>query len=72
MPIPNKEIRAEDAGVFLLGTKVTGAHRREIGTCIGPSAEALTAMPRHDAVYVCWPNGDAEWVFPQLLSRVDR
>ncbi|MET4187637.1 hypothetical protein ABIB86_000414 [Bradyrhizobium sp. JR1.7] len=70
MPIPNKTIRAEDAGVFLPGTKVTSAHRKEAGICIIPSAVAIEGMPRYDAVYVCWPNGDAEWVYPQMLSRL--
>lgn len=69
MPIPNKTIRAEDAGVFTFGTKITSLHRKEVGVCIGPSHEALAAPHRDDDVYVCWPNGDAEWVHESMLKR---
>ncbi len=67
-----KTITAKEAGVFLPGMRVRSLHRRnEVGTCIVPSQEALAAPRRHDEVYVCWPNGDAEWVYPNLLEYVD-
>lgn len=64
-----KTITAKEAGVYLPGMRVTGQHRKgQIGTCIVPSHEAIAAPRRHDAVYVCWPDGDAEWVYPNLLD----
>lgn len=70
MPIPNKTISAEEAGVYLPGTRVRGLHRgKQVGVCVVPSTVALDAPHNESDIYVCWPNGDAEWVAESFISR---
>lgn len=66
----NSLTRAEDANVYLPGTRVTAMHKgRQIGTCIVPSTVAIDAPHNDSDVYVCWPNGDAEWVPESFIIR---
>lgn len=72
--MPTKSsISAESAGVYLPGTRVTCIHRgKEVGICIVPSHAALAAAHKDNDIYVCWPNGDAEWVEDSFVRRVTR